>query len=139
MLLQRITLALRMLFNVKITTLMNYKIWQYLTRFKSLTLFHINACSLNKLFDNLQHLLSCTNKNFDVITITEIKITKSTSLTNNITMNNFFFWFFPYWILNSGTLLYIADHLLYKPGLDLNVCKSNKLEPTFIEALNPKK
>ena len=139
MLLQRITLGLRMLFNVKITMLMNYKIWQYLTRFKSLALFHINACSLNKFFDNLQHLLSCTNKNFDVITITEIKITKSTSLTNNITMNNFLFLFLPYWIFNSGTLLYIADHLLYKPGLDLNVCKSNKLEPTFIEALNPKK
>ena len=139
MLLQRITLGLRMLFNVKITMLMNYKIWQYLTRFKSLALFHINACSLNKFFDNLQHLLSCTNKNFDVITITEIKITKSTSLTNNITMNNFLFLFLPYWIFNSGTLLYIADHLLYKPGLDLNVCKSNKLEPTFIEVLNPKK
>ena len=27
---------------------------------KSLSLFHINACSLNKNFDDLQHLLSCT-------------------------------------------------------------------------------
>ena len=30
---------------------------------KSLALFHINSCSLNKNFNNLQHLLSCTNKN----------------------------------------------------------------------------
>ena len=30
---------------------------------KPLSLFHINACSLNKHFDNLQHLLSCTKKN----------------------------------------------------------------------------
>ena len=29
---------------------------------KSLSLFNINACSLNKNFDDLQHLLSCTNK-----------------------------------------------------------------------------
>ena len=29
---------------------------------KSLSLFHINACSLNKNFDDLQHLLSCTKK-----------------------------------------------------------------------------
>ena len=29
----------------------------------SLSLFHINACSLNKSFDNLQHLLTCTKKN----------------------------------------------------------------------------
>ena len=30
---------------------------------KSLSLFHINACSLNKNFDDLQHLLNCTKKN----------------------------------------------------------------------------
>ena len=29
---------------------------------KSLSLFHINACSLNKNFDDLQHLLNCTKK-----------------------------------------------------------------------------
>ena len=29
---------------------------------KSLSLFHINACSLSKNFDDLQHLLSCTKK-----------------------------------------------------------------------------
>ena len=29
---------------------------------KLLSLFHINACSLNKNFDDLQHLLSCTKK-----------------------------------------------------------------------------
>ena len=30
---------------------------------KSLSLFSINVCSLNKNFDDLQHLLSCTKKN----------------------------------------------------------------------------
>ena len=29
---------------------------------KSLSVFHINACSLNKNFDDLQHLLNCTKK-----------------------------------------------------------------------------
>ena len=29
---------------------------------KSLSLFHINACSLNRNFDDLQHLFSCTKK-----------------------------------------------------------------------------
>ena len=33
----------------------------------SLSLFHINACTLSKNFDDLQHLLSCTNKIFDII------------------------------------------------------------------------
>ena len=30
---------------------------------KSLSLFHINACSPNKNFDDLEHLLNCTNSN----------------------------------------------------------------------------
>ena len=47
---------------------------------KSLALFHINACFLNKNFDDLDHLLKCTNKVFDIIAVTETRITKSTSL-----------------------------------------------------------
>ena len=31
-------------------------------KIKSLSLFHINTCSLNKNFDDLQHFLSCTKK-----------------------------------------------------------------------------
>ena len=31
---------------------------------KSLSLFHIKTCSLNKNFDDLQHLVSCTKKIF---------------------------------------------------------------------------
>ena len=42
----------------------------------SLSLFRINACSLSKNFDDLQHLLSCTNKNSDIIAKTETRITK---------------------------------------------------------------
>ena len=62
---------------------------------KLLALFHKNACSLNKNFDDLEHLLSCTNKNFDITAITETRITKNVSLTNNLTMNNFSFEFTP--------------------------------------------
>ena len=47
---------------------------------KSISLFHINACSLNKNFDDLQHLLSCTKKFFDIIAIRETRITKQTEL-----------------------------------------------------------
>ena len=106
---------------------------------KSLAFFQINACSLNKSFDDLEHLLSCTNKIFDVIAITETRITKDVSLTNNLTMNNFSFEFTPTEFSAVSTLLYIANHLSYKPRLDLNIYKSNELESTFIEILNPKK
>ena len=46
---------------------------------KLLFLFHINACSLNKHFYDLQHLLSCTEISFDMMAISEIRITKNES------------------------------------------------------------
>ena len=38
--------------------------------------FHINSCSLNKNFEELQNLLQSTNTQFDVIAITETQIKK---------------------------------------------------------------
>ena len=102
---------------------------------KSLALFHINACSLNKNFNELEHLLSCTNKNFDIVAVSEMRITKNISLTTN----NFSFEFTPAESSAGGTLLYVANQLSYIPRLDLNIYKSNELESTFIEVLNPKK
>ena len=62
---------------------------------KSLSLFHINACYLNKNFDDLQHLLNCTKKSFDIIAISEKRITKQVSLSNNLNLNNYSFEFTP--------------------------------------------
>ena len=106
---------------------------------KSLSLFHINACSLNKNFDDLQHLLSCTKKNVDIIVINETRITKQVSLLNNLNLNNYSFEFAPTETSAGGTLLYIANHLSYKCRNDLNIYKKNELESTFIEIVNPKK
>ena len=47
----------------------------------SLSLFHINACSLSRNFDDLQHLLSCTIKIFDIIAIIETKIKENVPIT----------------------------------------------------------
>ena len=54
-------------------------------------------------------------------------------------MKNFSFEFTPTKFSAGGTLLYVANHLSYKPRLDLNIYTSNGLESTFIEILNPKK
>ena len=94
---------------------------------KSLVLFHINTCSLSKNFNDLDHFLSYTNKTFDVIAITETRITKNFSLKHNLTMNNFYFVFTPTESSAGSTLLYIANHLSYKARLDLNTYKSNEL------------
>ena len=92
---------------------------------KSLALFHINACSLNKNFDDLDHLLKCTNKIFDIIAVTETRITKQTSLTANINLRNYAIGFTPTESSAVGKLLYIASHLSYKSRPDPNIYKTN--------------
>ena len=106
---------------------------------KSLSLFHINAGSLNKKIDDLQHFLNCTKKKFDTIAMSETRITKQVSLLNNLNLNNHSFEFTPTETSAGGTLLYIANHLSYKCRNDLNIYKKNELESTFIEIFNPKK
>ena len=94
---------------------------------KSLSLFHINACSLNKNFDDLQHLLSRTKTKFDIVAISESRITKQVSLLNNLNLNNCSFEFTPIELSAGGTLLYIANHLSYKCQNDLNIYKKMNL------------
>ena len=72
---------------------------------KSLSLFHINTCPLNKNFDDLQHLPSCTKKHLDIIAISETRITKKVSLLNNLNLNNYSFEFTLTETSAGGTLL----------------------------------
>ena len=53
-------------------------------------MFHKNTCSLNKNFDDLQHFLSCTKNNFDIIGVTDTRITNQVSLLNNMNLNKIF-------------------------------------------------
>ena len=88
---------------------------------KLFPLFRINACSLNKNFDDLQYLLSCTKKKIDIIAVSETRITRNVSLLNNLNLNNYSFEFTPTETCAGGTLLYIANHLSYKCRNDLNI------------------
>ena len=106
---------------------------------KLLSLFHINVCSFNKNFNDLQHLLSCTKTKFDIIAISETRITKQVSLSNNLNLNNYYFEFTPLETSAGGTLIYSASHVPYKCRNNLNIFKKNELESTFIEIVNPNK
>ena len=81
---------------------------------RSLSVFHINACSPNKNFDGLQYPLSCTKKSFDIIAISETRITKYVPFINNLNLNNYSFEYTSTETSAVGTLLYIANHLSYK-------------------------
>ena len=106
---------------------------------KSLSFLHINSCSLNKNFEELQNILQSTNIHFDVIAITEARIMRNISVTQNIELSNYSFEHTPTESSAGGTLLYIANHLSYKTRSDLNIYKKIELESTFVEIINPKK
>ena len=57
-------------------------------RSNSISLYHINACSISKNFDDLQYLRH-KNKNFDIIAITQTRITKNVSIRNNLNIKNY--------------------------------------------------
>ena len=102
-------------------------------------MFHINTCSLSKNFDDLEYLLQTTNMNFDIIAISETRITKNINKISNISLNDYAFEFTPTESSAGGTLIYVANHLAYKPRTDLQIYKKHDLESTFIEIINPKK
>ena len=128
-------MTLKMLQTRNSMTLTKFKTLKFPDKDKSLTLLHISASSLNKNFDNLDHLLKCKNKVFDIIDVSETRITKQTYLTTNINLKNHAIEFTPAKSPAGGTLLYNASHLSYKPCPDLNIYKANKLESTCVEII----
>ena len=50
------------------------KTLKILNKSKSLSMFHINTCSLSINFDDLEHLLKTTNMNSDIMAIPETRI-----------------------------------------------------------------
>ena len=88
---------------------------------------------------DLDHLLKCTNKVFNIIAVSETRIQKQISCTTNINLKNYAIEFTPTESSAGGLLLYIASHLSYKPRPDLNIYKANQLESTFVDIIILKK
>ena len=97
---------------------------------KSLSSFHINACSLNKNFDYLEHQLKCTNKVF--VAVSETTITNKTSLTSGIKFKNYSLWT----LVTEST---IHNPLFCKPRSVINFYKANQLESSFDRLVDSKK
>ena len=75
----------------------------------SLSLFHLNACSVAKNFEDLfEYLLDSTNLNFDVIAISETRITKNKAQINCMDLTNYSY---EHYLTESsaGVLFYILE------------------------------
>ena len=53
-----------------------FQTFKFTEKNKSLFLFNQNASSLSKNFDDLENLLKCTNKVFDIVAVSETRLTK---------------------------------------------------------------
>ena len=85
----------------------------------------------------MEYPLKCTSKKFVVVAVTEIKITKIPA--NYVTLVLRTTESTPTESLTGGTLLYIANHVSYKPRDGVNIYRKFKLKSTFVEIINPKK
>ena len=55
-------------------------------KIKCLSLFRKKTFSLNEKLDDLHHFLNCTKRLFEIIGISETRITKQASLLNNLNL-----------------------------------------------------
>ena len=73
---------------------------------KSLSLFHLNISSLNKHIDNLENPLTSSNIDFDIIGISETRISDS-YYASKLNLNNYSLEQCPTASNAGGTILYI--------------------------------
>ena len=100
-----------------------------------LTIIHLNIFPLALHIDQLKLFLSLIKTKFDIICISESRITKSNSLTTNINIPGYNFEHTPTEFKTSGSLMYISGKISYKLRNHLNIYCSKQLESVFIEVL----
>lgn len=110
----------------------------YYDKSNGTSFFHLNISSLSKHIDELNALLEQLDYFFDVIAITETRITVNT-IPNNYDIPNF-----TYVMTNTeaeagGTAIYIKNDISYTVRNDLQTTfyKSGLLESSFIEIMTP--
>ena len=105
---------------------------------QDLAVLHLNISSLSSHINELKLLLSSFNLNFDIICITERRITKSNVPTSNVHIPGYSIEQTPTETFAGGTLIDISQKLSHKNRLDLRTYHPTKhLESTFIEILLP--
>ena len=102
-----------------------------------MAVLHLNISSLSSHINELKLLLSSFNLNFDIIDITESRITKPNIPTGNIHIPGYNIEQTPTESSASGTLIYISQKLSCKNRLDLQIYHPKHLESTFTEILLP--
>ena len=86
---------------------------------KCFSAFHLNIASLTKHFDELQNLLCTLDTTFSIIAITETKFSRNILPLVNYSLPHYSIEHTPTDSSAGGAILYISNHLAYKPRNDL--------------------
>ena len=102
---------------------------------KSLSFFHSNISSLEKHFDEFSNLFETLNHSFDVIGVSETRL--SSSSAGNTSLPGYSFLGVSSESIAGGVGLYISAKITFKPRTDLSkiLYSSTNLESIFIELI----
>ena len=100
-----------------------------------LSVIYLNISSLPLQINELKLFLSFFKVKFDIISISESRVTKSNTLTTNIDKPGYNIEHTPTKSKAEVCLPYISDKIPYKLQNDLNVYCPKQLESVFIEVL----
>ena len=104
-----------------------------------MSILHLNISSISAYIDDLRTFLNLINHKFDIICISESRISTKHLQTTNIDLPSINIEQTPTESSAGGTLIYISQNLSYKPRKDLQIYCPKELESTFIELLIPNK
>ena len=104
----------------------------------SFSLMHVNVASLNAHIDDLKTVLSRLKTNFDVIGISEHKISHNNLPSNNIDIPGYNeFIFEPTATTHGGTGFFIKNDLDFMVRSDLRLNSPSNFEAMFVEIILP--
>ena len=106
----------------------------------SFGMFHVNMASLNKHIDDLRLIISLLEYKFDIIGISEHKITKGEVPTANVDIPGYqTFVYEPTESSHGGTGFYLKNNINYTERTDLALNSSGNFESIFIEINFPER
>ena len=106
---------------------------------EDLSVLHLNISSLSAHIDDLKNFLSELSIKFDIICISESRLSQKKPQTTNINLTGYNIEQTPTESSAGGVLLYISQKFSYKQRKDLQIYCPKELESVFIELTIPNK
>ena len=99
---------------------------------QDLSILHLNISSLSAHINDLKTFLNLVDSKFDIICISESRLSLKHPQTTNIELPGYNIEHIPTESAAGGVLMYISQKLSYQPRKDLHIYSPKELESVFI-------